>query len=473
MADLADELHRLIGAAASASDEPAREASKGELCARLAALLGFSGADEVLATSGKGSQIAANRLWQGVSRSRRLRLGVAIPTDGKSDAVAEGARRRLAFDGKGFDCVAIAAQRDGAWTITDVLEYEDGGEAGRRLRKHFPALRADATVPRPWADPPGHAPCTAALLDRVMEHLGETANLVLQGPPGTGKTFLALEACRRLAGAADLPSCQFSRLLGGKASLDEGHRPAMEAPALVWELVQMHPGYAYEDFVRGLAADGGEGLRFVPRDRILAEMARAAAWRGGKPTLLLLDEVNRCNLAAVLGEALLVIEDSRRGEGVRLQHGSGLLALPPSLKVVGTMNTADRSIALIDFAIRRRFRFLSVPPSRAVVEHCYGQDTPRAAQAAALFDAANAGLDADCQVGHSYFLVAPAGPTEWRRRMANQIAYEVVPLLREYQAEGRLPPGHAVDLLGDPCPIDRTRRYAPRLVADALAQRLA
>ena len=453
------DLHDLIGAVASATDESARDARKKALCAHLAGLLGVD-EEGILATSGKGSQIGANRLWQGVSRSRRLRLAVAIPNDGKTDVVAKDARRRLAFDGRGFDAVVIAAERAGAWGITDVVEYH-GGTVAETLRGHFSRLDAHA-VARPFV-PPSHAPSTSEMLDRIAEHLGETANLVLQGPPGTGKTFLALEACRRLAGAADLASCQFSRL--------QADREAMEAAPLLWELVQMHPGYAYEDFVRGLATEEGEGLRFVARDRILCEMAQAAAWRGDKPTVLILDEINRCNLATVLGEALLVIEDGRRGEGVRLQHGEGLLVLPPSLKVIGTMNTADRSIALIDFAIRRRFRFLTVPPSRAVIAHFY--EKTRADLVCKLFDAANVGLDADCMVGHSYFLVPPSGPTEWRRRMANQIAYEVVPLLREYQAEGRLPAVHAVDLLGDPCPIDAARRYAPGTVADSLVRRLA
>ncbi|MBY0228680.1 MAG: AAA family ATPase [Gemmataceae bacterium] len=453
-------MHDLIEAVASAPDETARNERKRALCAHLSSTLGIA-EDDILATSGKGSQIGANRLWQGEMRSRRLRLAVAIPADGRADPVAEGARRRLAFDGRGFDAVAIAAERAGTWAITDVVEYE-GGTVAEALRGHFSRLDAH-TVARPFV-PPAHAPPTAEMLDRLAGHLSETANVVLQGPPGTGKTFLALEACRRLAGASDLASCQFSRLKDDPAAL-------ASAP-LLWELVQLHPGYAYEDFVRGLATGEGEGLRFVARDRILCEMALAAARRGEKPTVLVLDEINRCNLAAVLGEALLVIEDGRRGEGVRLQHGEGLLVLPPSLKIIGTMNTADRSIALIDFAIRRRFRFVTVPPSPAVIAHYYG-DAKRGGAVCKLFDAANAGLDADCMVGHSYFLVPPAGPTQWTRRMANQVAYEVVPLLREYQAEGRLPAGHAVDLLGDPCPIDASRRYAPAAVAHSLMRRLA
>lgn len=114
-----------------------------------------------------------------------------------------------------------------------------------------------------------------------------------------------------------------------------------------------------------------------------------------------------------------------------------------------------------------------MPASRAVVEQYYADVPARAAAMAALFDAVNRGLGPDHQVGHSYFLVPPAGPTEWRGRMARQVAHEVVPLLREYAAEGLLPPGHVVDLLGSTWAIDPSRRYAARAVAEALAARLA
>jgi hypothetical protein len=227
---------------------------------------------------------------------------------------------------------------------------------------------------------------------------------------------------------------------------------------LVWELVQLHPGYTYDDFVRGRAlVSDASGSRFESVDRIIPQIAAVARARAGRPTLLIIDEINRCNLANVLGEMILALDPDRRGEAVRLQYppppgsavGDGaFLALPKDLCVLATMNTADRSIALVDFAIRRRFRFVDLLPDEAVIREYYADDEAAAQKAVALFEQiGNVIPDSRLRLGHSYFL-SPLG-TDWPLALANRIAYEVLPLLREYSAEGHLLGARQISLPDD------------------------
>lgn len=177
--------------------------------------------------------------------------------------------------------------------------------------------------------------------------------------------------------------------------------------------MQFHPAYTYEDFFEGirprLGDDGAGGLRYelVPGPlRRLAESARAAPT---VPHILVIDEMNRANLAKVFGELYFLLE--YRDVGVRLQYSGGgePFMLPPNLFVIGTMNTADRSIALVDAAIRRRFYFVPFfpdePPVRGLLDrwlsiHGLG-DRP-----ARLLDALNERIsDRDTQIGPSFLMV--------------------------------------------------------------------
>src|SRR5439155_1441184 len=148
---------------------------------------------------------------------------------------------------------------------------------------------------------------------------------------------------------------------------------------LIWEMIQLHPGYSYDDLVRGMSAVQRDGkLCFVPEDRLLVHLAMLAVRRPNTTVVIILDEINRCNLASVLGELIFAMEPGARGVPVRLQYGAppgspagDVLSLPINLKFIGTMNTADRSISMVDYAIRRRFRFLDIRPNRGVIEKAY------------------------------------------------------------------------------------------------------
>ena len=171
-------------------------------------------------------------------------------------------------------------------------------------------------------------------LEEIETLLKEKLQVIFQGPPGTGKTYVAQKLARHLAGSEERVT-----------------------------LVQFHPSYAYEDFVQGFRPtlkDGQPG--FELRDGPLMRAAKAAQddLDPDAKHFLIIDEINRGQIAKVLGELYFLLE--YRDESIRLQYSDEPFSLPPNLYVIGTMNTADRSIALVDLALRRRFYFVEFHP---------------------------------------------------------------------------------------------------------------
>ena len=173
---------------------------------------------------------------------------------------------------------------------------------------------------------------TVEFLEDIDSLLHEKRQVIFQGPPGTGKTYVAQKLARHLASSEDRVT-----------------------------LVQFHPSYAYEDFVQGFRPtlkDGQPG--FELRDGPLLRAAKAAREDSGEKHFLIIDEINRGQIAKVLGELYFLLE--YRDESIRLQYSDKPFSLPENLYIIGTMNTADRSIALVDLALRRRFYFVEFHP---------------------------------------------------------------------------------------------------------------
>jgi 5-methylcytosine-specific restriction protein B len=201
--------------------------------------------------------------------------------------------------------------------------------------------------------------------------------LIFQGPPGTGKTFIA----RKLAAVA--------------AGQPDGV-----------ELVQFHPSYAYEDFVEGYrpTASGTFSVKPGPLKRLAARAEESPE----KRFVLLIDEINRGNLAKVFGELYFLLE--YRDEAITLQYSEERFRLPPNVFIVGTMNTADRSIALLDMAIRRRFRFVDLlpdsPPLKGLLRRFLDEKAPDMAFLADMLEEVNLQLnDPHGSIGPSHFLL--------------------------------------------------------------------
>ena len=213
----------------------------------------------------------------------------------------------------------------------------------------------------------------------VEELLEDRPQAIFYGPPGTGKTFAALQLAEVLAG-------------------DESRT----------KLVQFHPSYAYEDFIEGWRPT--EDGSFNITDGPLKRMAADAAANPDDTFVLVIDEINRANLSKVLGELFFLLE--YRDRSITLQYSDTEFQLPENLKIIGTMNTADRSIALVDAALRRRFHFHGFFPDREPIQGLlrrWLEDEGKTdlLWVADLIDAANNKLDErDLAIGPSHFMKA-------------------------------------------------------------------
>ena len=188
----------------------------------------------------------------------------------------------------------------------------------------------------------------------------DALNIILYGPTGTGKTYATARRCIVLCdGATDGLSEEDVR--ARYKELVEGGRI---------EFVTFHQSYGYEEFVEGLrpqTGDGTAGFRLVPEDGILKRMAKRAQDAPKYAHVLVIDEINRANVSKVMGELVTLLEEDKRENAeneisVTLPHSYEPFTLPPNLHILGTMNTVDRSIALLDTALRRRFRFEEIAP---------------------------------------------------------------------------------------------------------------
>lgn len=301
-----------------------------------------------------------------------------------------------------YTCVRVPKEPEKARTVVqaflDLYAYERGWAVMKARESEYnefhAGLRSDMF--------------SSPTVDEVAALLRQRRFVILQGPPGTGKTRMAQQ----------VRDAHF----GGRGMT-----------------VQFHPAVTYEDFMVGLSPDASDrSLRFDVKRGWLLEAAKAA--QDGAPFVLVIDEVNRADLGKVLGEAIYLFEAAEVGgkqpRRVRLPHavdGAAEFSFPEGLYILATMNTADRSIASMDLAVRRRFAFVTVPPDRNVVASRGLDLATRAFDMLSDVFVEHAPGDAlQLLPGHAYFLAN--SEAEFRQRLL----FEIIPLVDEYLQQGLL-----------------------------------
>ena len=244
--------------------------------------------------------------------------------------------------------------------------------------------------------------------DTLVSLLKNKKNLILQGAPGVGKTFAAKRLAYSMMGEADKSRVEF---------------------------IQFHQNYSYEDFVLGYRPQE-EGFKLT--EGIFYRFCKKAAADPKRDYFFIIDEINRGNLSKIFGELLMLIEKDYRGTEATLAYSGAAFSVPENLYIIGMMNTADRSLAMIDYALRRRFSFFQMDPGF----HSEGFRQYQASLRNESFDELieqvillnreikdDASLGPGFCIGHSYFCGQNVCTEDW---MKSVVYYDILPMLQEY-----------------------------------------
>ncbi|MEB5793380.1 AAA family ATPase [Staphylococcus hominis] len=244
--------------------------------------------------------------------------------------------------------------------------------------------------------------------DTLIQLMRRKKNVILQGPPGVGKTYAAKRLAYSMMGVKDKERVK---------------------------LVQFYQSYAYEDFVMGYRPTE---TGFELRTGAFYNFCKQAEEDSEKDYFFIIDEINRGNLSKIFGELFMLIENDKRGMEIELLYADEKFCVPDNVYIIGMMNTADRSLAILDYALRRRFAFFDMKPAFETIQFKQYQENLKNPQFEALIDAIEA-LNVDIReddmlgegfvIGHSYFSNI-VNVTE--SELSNIIEFEIIPLLKEY-----------------------------------------
>lgn len=247
--------------------------------------------------------------------------------------------------------------------------------------------------------------------DDLYSILQNKKNIILKGAPGVGKTFMADRLAHSIMGEKDDSRIQF---------------------------VQFHQSYSYEDFIEGFRPkEDGEG--FERKTGPFVKFARKASEDLDRDYFFIIDEINRGNMSKIFGELMMLIEMDKRGKAINLLYSNESFSVPENLYIIGMMNTADRSLALLDYALRRRFAFIDVKPAfdsegfKRFVDEFDEED--KFSTTIKIVKELNTEIRNDLgkgfEIGHSYFLDS-AYKVNVHKRLNEVVNYEIGPQLLEY-----------------------------------------
>jgi 5-methylcytosine-specific restriction protein B len=376
-----------------------------------------------------GDRIVANK-----GTSHVLAVGTVKEPVYEHDPRRESYRHLLLVDWDESYASDIPSQRGWLNTIDKVT-----GEQRKLIeRKGEPGL----PPPEGEVDP---------LYERIGDALTAKGQVVLYGPPGTGKTFHArrFAAWWLLKQSGDQHPEQVLASDEAVAAAEEklsGGSPSEIDDPKQWSFTTFHPSYAYEDFVEGFRPlPDDEGYTTLGLEDGIFKRVCGAAGRDPNATyLLIIDEINRANVAKVFGELITMLERDKRGLPVVLPQSKERFVVPPNVFVLGTMNTADRSVALLDVALRRRFAFVELMPDPDLIEQAVGPLKLGDFLAGLNREVASV-AGREKQIGHAYLM--PGGQVVAEpAKFARAFWMEILPLLQEYCYEEY---GQLAEILGE------------------------
>ncbi len=284
-------------------------------------------------------------------------------------------------------------------SLIDVNEDEDDVEPEETV---FPEYTPEKFLEEVYMDGESY--------DTLVELIRMKKNVILQGAPGVGKTFAAKRLAYSMMGCKDQ-----NRVM----------------------MVQFHQSYTYEDFIEGFRPSSTSN-NFEIKKGAFANFCQKAAEDPDNEYFFIIDEINRGNLSKIFGELFMLIENDKRGNALQLLYSGDKFSVPPKLYIIGMMNTADRSLAMLDYALRRRFAFFEMKPgfeSEGFREYKMAFANPKFDSLIDCVEKLNAVIAADDSlgdgfcIGHSYFCNLSAITD---KALSNIVEYEMVPLLKEY-----------------------------------------
>lgn len=259
-------------------------------------------------------------------------------------------------------------------------------------------------------------------------------NQILYGPPGTGKTYNVIRYAVELVEGKKLPKDE------NYADIKERYEQYITSGQI--KFTTFHQAYSYEEFVEGIrpvvvdkyghetsVAHADTTIVYRVFNGVFKSLCETASMSPFKNYVSIIDEINRGNISRIFGELITLIEESKRGTPAILPYSQAQFAVPPNLYILGTMNTADRSIAMLDTALRRRFDFIEMMPKPELLGNCAGVDLNE------LLTAINERIeyyyDREHAIGHAYFM-RKNGSITTLDELRNVFDSKIIPLLQEY-----------------------------------------
>lgn len=283
-------------------------------------------------------------------------------------------------------------------TIIDIIREDNDDE---KENISYPTYNREDFLKEVYMEPQKY--------DELIDLLKAKKNIILQGAPGVGKTFCAERLAYSIMGKKDQ-----SRI----------------------KTIQFHQNYSYEDFIMGYKPDGDS---FKLRNGVFYNFCIEAINNPSEDYFFIIDEINRGNLSKIFGELLMIIEKGYRGKEITLAYTDQGFHVPENLYIIGMMNTADRSLALIDYALRRRFSFFDMKPgyeSEGFKNHVKASGNKMLEKVVSLIIELNTeickddSLGSGFEIGHSYFCGKAENMTDSTIR--GIVKYDILPTIREY-----------------------------------------